>query len=167
MAVAARVAGAAWCGAGVEKTMMNRSAVAILLLVAPALYAQKRTQEGPAKNDPPFFAKGAKEDRSSVRTVRGVVRGPKDTPVSGALVTLTDKETKRSQQLITGEDGNFQFESCKKSVDYEFKAEYRGAKSEVKTLSSYNPSAQPFLELRLGAPKGSESDGKQEQGAKR
>jgi hypothetical protein len=81
------------------------------------------------------------------------VRDGKDNPVMGAVVTLFNKETKQGQSLVTDKGGKFVFDDCKKNVDYELVAEYKKVKSPVRVVSSFNPSAKPFIELKLGEAK--------------
>jgi Carboxypeptidase regulatory-like domain len=134
---------------------MNRATATIgILLLAGTVCAQKKSDDPQFKGgNVPFFEKDAKGDKSTTRTIRGVVRDARDAPVSGAVVTLTNKESKESQSITSGNDGTFAFDDCKKRVDYELKAAYKREVTPARLVSSFNTVASPFVELKLGAAK--------------
>src|SRR5262249_33886032 len=98
------------------------SGLAVLLAaiwLAPAASAQK----------PP------KED-TTVRTLQGTVTDANDQPVNGAVVQLKDMRTLQVRSFITQNQGVYHFSGLKVDTDYQVKAEYSGASSDAKSLST-------------------------------
>ena len=104
------------------------AAVALLLACAPMGFAQKD---------------------SATRSVEGSVTSPDDSAVSGAVVQLKNLKTLQIRSFITQEDGTYRFFELSPDVDYELKAEYRGAASSSKTLSSFDSKKKAVINLKL------------------
>ena len=83
------------------------------------------------------------------RSVQGVVTGPDEKPVSGAVVQLKNTKTLQIRSFITQENGSYYFHELSTDVDYELKADFRGASSPNKTLSSFDTRKQAILDLKL------------------
>jgi hypothetical protein len=109
--------------------------VGVLLLCVPATFAQKK--------------KGAENTRS----VQGTVTVADDTPVDGAVVQLKNVKTLQVRSFITKEDGAYHFYDLSPDIDYELKADYQGASSNSKTLSSFDSRKQTTLNLKLNPKK--------------
>lgn len=123
--------------------------VAFLIIGALAGLAQQ--SPAPGQNPPPLF-KGEKRDKDKeeqTRSVSGTVRGTSDQPVDGAVVQLKDTRTLRVRSYFTKTDGNYFFHGLSKNVDYELKAEFKGASSDKKTLSVYDSRQNPVINLQL------------------
>jgi hypothetical protein len=106
-------------------------ALAILLLLpAAAVFAQK-------KGEP------------TTRTVRGVVTDSTDAPVTGAVVQLENTKTQQIRSYITKEDGAYTFFELNTDTDYKLKADFKGASSSSKTLSSFDSRRQAVINLKL------------------
>ncbi|MBS1854855.1 MAG: carboxypeptidase regulatory-like domain-containing protein [Acidobacteria bacterium] len=103
-------------------------AVVLLLLCGLALAAEK---------DPP------------TRSVEGVVTSVDDQPVSGAVVQLENTKTQQIRSYITQEDGKYRFYELSTEVDYRLKAEFKGASSATKTLSSFDSRKKSFINFKL------------------
>ena len=123
----------------------------ILLVLAAGAFAQPTV---PSDRDQkyPFGRQPPKADPKTDRTVRGIVRNENDDPVSGAVVSLLNKSTKTVMKSATGADGSYLFDGLKKNVDYALKAEYNGAISESRGVSSLDSRQKLYLELRLPPP---------------
>ena len=109
--------------------------LAVLLLCTPATLAQKK--------------KGAETTRS----VQGTVTVADDSPVNGAVVQLKNTKTLQIRSFITKEDGTYHFYDLSPDIDYELKADYQGASSNTKTLSSFDSRRQTVLNLKLNPKK--------------
>ena len=109
--------------------------LAVLLLCAPATFAQKK--------------KGAETTRS----VQGTVTVADDSPVNGAVVQLKNTKTLQIRSFITKEDGTYHFYDLSVDIDYELKADYQGASSNTKKLSSFDSRTQSILNLKLNPKK--------------
>jgi len=89
-----------------------------------------------------------KED-PNVRSVHGTVFDAKDNAVEGAVVKLKNSRTLQVRSFITQQDGSYYFHGLSTNVDYELKAEHRGASSQSKTLSIYDSRKKALIHLRL------------------
>jgi len=109
--------------------------VAVLLLSVPATFAQK------------------KKGTENTRSVQGTVSVADDTPVDGAVVQLKNIKTLQVRSFITKEDGAYHFYDLSPDIDYELKADYQGASSNSKTLSSFDSRTKMILNLKLNPKK--------------
>jgi hypothetical protein len=108
--------------------------LAVLLLCAPATFAQKKKAE-------------------NTRSVQGTVTVADDSPVNGAVVQLKNTKTLQIRSFITKDDGTYHFYDLSLDVDYQLKADYQGASSNAKTLSSFDSRKQTILNLKLNPKK--------------
>jgi Carboxypeptidase regulatory-like domain len=108
--------------------------LAVLLLCAPATFAQKKKAE-------------------NTRSVQGTVTLADDSPADGAVVQLKNTKTLQVRSFITKEDGTYHFYDLSPDIDYELKADYQGASSNTKTLSSFDSQKQSTLNLKLNPKK--------------
>ena len=111
------------------------SLLAVLLLCAPGTLAQK------------------KKGGETTRSVQGTVTVADDSPVNGAVVQLKNTKTLQIRSFITKEDGTYHFYDLSPDIDYEIKADYQGASSSTKTLSSFDSRKQSVLNLKLNPKK--------------
>ena len=89
-------------------------------------------------------------DKGNVgRLLTGKVVNHTDDPVTNAVVYLTDTRTKGIKTYITGPDGVFRFPGLSMNVDYEVSAQYKGHKSDTKTVSQFDNRQQVNLNLRI------------------
>ncbi len=105
-----------------------------LLFSVPAAFAQKKN-------------KG--DDQGNTRTVQGAVTSAEDAAVQGAVVQLKNTKTLQIRSFITKEDGTYYFHGLSPDVDYELKADYQGASSSPKTLSSFDSRKEATINLKL------------------
>lgn len=121
----------------------RRFATAFPLLAAAALAAQQK--------DPGLFRGPKKEKEDPTRSVQGLVRDPGETPIEGAVVQLKDTKSLKVRSFITRADGAYQFHGLSANVDYELKADHKGASSDIKTLSVFDSRKQAVIHLKLQA----------------
>jgi len=123
----------------------------LALVLCGTLASLAQQSPAPGQKPPPFF-KGEKRDKEkdeTTRSVSGTVRGPDDQAVEGAVVQIKDTRTLRVRSYITKTDGNYFFHGLGKNVDYELKADFKGASSGKKTLSVYDSRQNPVINLQL------------------
>jgi Carboxypeptidase regulatory-like domain len=89
--------------------------------------------------------KNAPRERSLV----GHVFDKDNQPVSRAVVYLKNTRTKVAGTYITEQDGSYRFPWLASDVDYELHAEYHGATSDTKIISSFDTRKQFDIVLRL------------------
>lgn len=93
---------------------------------------------------------GKKEKAPTSRTVSGrVVDEVSGVPLKGAMVTLTDLSTHEQRQSVTKEDGRYMFEDLSFTIDYELKARYKEAVTDVRKLSQYDHTAKVIRILTI------------------
>jgi len=107
---------------------------AVLLLSVPAALAQKNKEP-------------------STRSVSGIVTGPDQKPLVGAVVQLTDTKTKNVRSFYTQDNGEYHFNELSPDIDYELMAMYQGATSKTKTLSVFDSRKKPVINLQLNPKK--------------
>jgi carboxypeptidase family protein len=90
-----------------------------------------------------------KDDRSAGRLLMGRVLDRQDNPVPDAVVYLSDARTRAVKTYIVGKNGSYDFPGLSPNVDYEVYAEYRGRKSETKTVSQFDDRKQLSIVLRV------------------
>jgi Carboxypeptidase regulatory-like domain len=114
---------------------MIRTFLTVLLIACvPLAVAQKKN-------------KGA--DQGNTRGVQGMVTSAEDTPVDGAVVQLKNTKTLQIRSFITKQDGLYYFHGLSTDIDYQLKADYQGASSPSKTLSSFDSRKDAVMNLKL------------------
>ncbi|MFB3827413.1 MAG: carboxypeptidase-like regulatory domain-containing protein [Bryobacteraceae bacterium] len=116
--------------------MIRKSLVvaALLLAVATAM---------------PAWTQNRGDDSGSTRSVQGNVTNAGGEAVNGAIVQLKNTKTLQIRSFVTREQGNYYFHGLSADVDYELRAEYQGATSPSKTLSSFDNRKQAVINLKL------------------
>ena len=94
---------------------------------------------------------GAQDSKkeSQLRTVRGIVTDKAETPLPNSVVFLKNLRTNAVRSSFADSDGNYRFSGLDPNVDYEVHAELEGAKSQVKTVSSYDSRKEITLNLKI------------------
>jgi hypothetical protein len=104
-----------------------------LLLSMPALHAQ---------------APDAKRE-AQLRSVSGVVLDKSESPIAASVVFLKNTRTNTVRSYISDNSGNYRFSGLDPNADYELHAEKDGAKSQTKTISSFDARKEMVLNLKL------------------
>jgi Carboxypeptidase regulatory-like domain len=97
----------------------------------------------------PVQAQKKDDDDRPTRSVQGVVTDKQDTILEGAVVQLKDMKTLHIRSFITRQDGKYRFHSLSPDVDYELKAEHKGAGSDSRMLSSFDTRKQAVMNLKV------------------
>jgi hypothetical protein len=100
----------------------------LLLVCAPAGFAQKD---------------------NATRSVQGMVSNPDESAVAGAVVQIKNMKTLQVRSFITLEDGTYRFFELSPDVDFELRADFQGASSGPKTLSSFDSRKKAIINLKL------------------
>ena len=90
-----------------------------------------------------------KDENANIRSVEGVVSNAQGEAVNGAVVQLKNTKTLQIRSFITRDNGAYYFHGLSTDVDYELRAEFNGASSKTKTLSSFDTRKQPVVNLKL------------------
>ena len=113
---------------------MKRFGVATLLLLVLALAALPRS-----------YGKDKNEDLG--RLLTGRVTDRQDQPLASAVVYLSNTRTRATKSYIVGPDGVYRFPSISPNIDYEVYAQYKGRKSDTKTVSQFD--TRPTVNINL------------------
>jgi hypothetical protein len=90
-----------------------------------------------------------KDENANIRTMQGVVSNAKGETLNGAVVQLKNTKTLQIRSFITRDDGAYYFHGLTTDVDYELRADFDGASSKTRTLSSFDTRKQPVVNLKL------------------
>ena len=94
----------------------------------------------------------AKEKAPQTRTVRGVTMDEANNLIQGAVVELTDLQTKKVVDVYSQEGGQYQFTDLRFDHDYTVQARYKNLSSEVRQVSSLDTRTPLVLNLTLHKP---------------
>jgi Carboxypeptidase regulatory-like domain len=90
-----------------------------------------------------------KKDKQVGRLLYGKVLDQQDNPVVDAVVYVTDRRTHAVKTYIVAADGMYRFPALAAGIDYEVFAQFKGHKSEVKSLSQFDDRTQVYIDLRI------------------
>jgi hypothetical protein len=95
------------------------------------------------------LATAQKEKESPLRTVKGVVSDKSDELLPGAVVFLKNTRTNAVRSTFADNEGSYRFSGLDPNADYEVRAEFEGAKSPVKTISSLDNRKEIVVNLKI------------------
>jgi hypothetical protein len=94
-------------------------------------------------------APAKKDENATIRSVQGVVNNAQGAAVNGAVVQLKNTKTLQIRSFITRDNGAYYFHGLSTDVDYELRADFDGASSPARTLSSFDNRREPVVNLKL------------------
>jgi hypothetical protein len=94
------------------------------------------------------YATPDNKNQQQGRLLYGKVLDQHDNPVPNAIVYLTNSRTHAVKTYIIGEDGTYRFPGLA-SVDYEVYAQYKGHKSDTKSVSQFDDRPQVYIDLKI------------------
>ena len=84
-----------------------------------------------------------------LRTVHGVVLDKNENPIPATVVFLKNTRTNSVRSYISDDTGTYRFSGLDPNADYELHAEKDGAKSQTRTISSFDSRKDMDLNLKL------------------
>jgi len=90
-----------------------------------------------------------KKDKTVGRLLFGKVLDPQDNPLPDAVVYVTNTRTRAVKTYIVGPDGTYRFPALSTAVDYEVYAQYKGRKSDTKSVSQFDDRSQVYIDLKV------------------
>ncbi|HEY4766379.1 MAG TPA: carboxypeptidase-like regulatory domain-containing protein [Candidatus Sulfotelmatobacter sp.] len=90
-----------------------------------------------------------KKDKAVGRLLLGKVLDPQDNPLPDAIVYLTNTRTRSVKTYIVGPDGTYRFPALSTAIDYEVYAQYKGRKSDTKSVSQFDDRSQVYVDLKV------------------
>jgi len=99
--------------------------------------------------NPAVCAAKDKEKAAPGRLLTGKVLDKHDNPVVDAVVYLTNTRTHTVTTYIIGPNGSYRFPELSPNVEYELYAQFKGQKSDSKTVSQFDDRKQINIVLRI------------------
>jgi hypothetical protein len=90
-----------------------------------------------------------KKDKAVGRLLYGRVLDSQDNPLPDAVVYLTNTRTRAIKSYIVGPDGSYRFPALSSAIDYEVYAQYKGHKSDLKSVSQFDDRSQVYIDLKI------------------
>lgn len=87
------------------------------------------------------------------RALSGTVRDKNDSVLANAIVYLKNMRTLAVKTYITADDGVYRFNGLSSNADYEVYAEFNGARSDTKTVSSFDGRKSITYNLKINTAK--------------
>jgi Carboxypeptidase regulatory-like domain len=98
----------------------------------------------------PSYSKDKDKDKNAVgRMLTGKVLDRHDNPLPDAVVYLSNTRTHAVKSYIVGADGAYHFPELSPNIDYEVYAQYKGQKSDTKTVSQFDDRKTANIILRI------------------
>lgn len=120
------------------KTLLRvASIVSLFLLCASAVVPRASAQDKQDKKE------------AQLRTVHGVVMDKSEDPIPDGVVFLKNLRTSAIRSSFADKDGNYRFSGLDPNADYEIHAEFQGAKSSVRTISSLDGRKEMVINLKV------------------
>lgn len=123
--------------------------MACVLLAGVAIAAAGSIAQSLPGNTNPANASPDKKDKSEGKLLFGKVLDPQDNPLSDAVVYLTNTRNRSVKTYIVGQDGSYRFPALSATIDYEIYAQYKGRKSDTKSVSQFDERSQVYLDLKI------------------
>ena len=92
-----------------------------------------------------------KEKENAGRLLTGKVLDRHDNPLADSVVYLANTRTRAVKSYIVSADGAYHFPELSPNIAYEVYAQYRGQKSDTKTVSQFDDRKQVNIILRIDA----------------
>jgi hypothetical protein len=89
------------------------------------------------------------QKQKPTKLLLGKVLDPQDNPLPDAVVYLTNTRDRTVKTYIVGADGTYRFPALAATTDYEVYAQYKGHKSNTKSVSQFDDRTQVYLDLKI------------------
>jgi len=90
-----------------------------------------------------------KDKEIAGRMLTGKVLDRQDNALPDAVVYLSNTRTRAVKSYIIGADGAYHFPELSPNIDYEVYAQYKGQKSDTKTVSQFDDRKMVNIILRI------------------
>ena len=127
------------------KLHLRASSIALVFLLIAALSIAAAPQDKD---------KDAAKHEASLKSVRGLVTDKAESPIPASVVFLKNNRSNAIRSYIADDAGNYRFSGLDPNVDYEIHAEKDGAKSQTRTISSFDSKKEIILNLKIDKKKG-------------
>ena len=86
---------------------------------------------------------------AQLRTVHGIVSDKSENPLPNSVVFLKNLRTNGVRSNFADSEGNYRFSGLDPNADYEVHAEFEGAKSPVRNVSSLDSRKEIVINLKI------------------
>ena len=83
------------------------------------------------------------------RQLTGKVLDKHDNPLPNAVVYLSNTRTRAVKTYIVSNDGSYRFPELSPNIDYEVYSQYKGFRSDTKTVSQFDDRPQVNIILKI------------------
>ena len=90
-----------------------------------------------------------KKEKATGKLLFGKVLDARDEPVPDAVVYVTNTRTRAVKTYIVGSDGSYRFPALSAAVDYEVYAQFKGHKSDTKSVSQFDDRSEVYINLKV------------------
>ena len=90
-----------------------------------------------------------KKEKQVGRLLFGKVLDQQDNPIADAVIYVTNTRNRTVKTYIAGADGTYRFPALSEAVDYEVYAQFKGHKSDTKSVSQFDDRSQVYLVLKI------------------
>jgi hypothetical protein len=90
-----------------------------------------------------------RSDSNKTRSLHGHVFSADNKPIGKAIVYLKNTKTHATETYISDPDGSYRFPWLSPRVDYEVHAEFQGARTDTKFISSFDTRKEFDVALRF------------------
>jgi hypothetical protein len=90
-----------------------------------------------------------KKEKPVGRLLFGKVLDHQDNPLPDSVVYVTNTRTRAVKTYIVGADGAYRFPALSTAVDYDVYAQYKGHKSDTKSVSQFDDRSQVYIDLKI------------------
>jgi len=90
-----------------------------------------------------------RREEANLRAVQGLVAGPDDQPIAGAVVQVKDMRTLQVRSFITQSDGMYHFSGLRADIDYQLTAKSGEATAAPRTLSIFDNRKDAVMNFKL------------------
>ncbi len=94
-------------------------------------------------------AREPKDNSPTTRLLTGRVTDSQDAPLPSSVVYLTNTRTRTVKTFIVGDNGEYRFPALSLNIDYEVYAQFKGKKSDTKTVSQFDNRPTVNVNLRI------------------
>jgi carboxypeptidase family protein len=90
-----------------------------------------------------------KKEKTVGRLLFGKVLDTQDNPLPDSVVYVTNTRTRAVKTYIAGADGSYRFPALSSGLDYEVYAQFKGRKSDTKSVSQFDDRSQVYVVLKI------------------
>jgi len=96
-----------------------------------------------------FALAADKKEKQVGRLLFGKVLDQQDNPIPDAVIYVTNTRNRTVKTYIAGPDGTYRFPALSEAIDYEVYAQFKGRKSDTKSVSQFDDRSQVYLVLKI------------------